>query len=53
MLSKMATTAAAVTEAERFGRDSIMCWYITSSHEAEGRGASNAKEKRVSPSRED
>jgi repressor LexA len=42
----MATTAAAVTEAERFGEFSIKRLYITSRHNAEGSGEGNAKEKR-------
>jgi len=46
MLSKMAPTAAAVTEAERFAEDSIKCLYITSRQDVEGSGESNAKEKR-------
>jgi|SRR5260221_14250775 len=45
-LPKIATIAATVTEAERFGEDSIKCWYITSTDDPEGSGESNAKEKR-------
>jgi hypothetical protein len=44
-LPKMATTAAAVTEAERFREESIKRLYITSRHNAEGSGEGNAKEK--------
>jgi repressor LexA len=45
-LPSMATTAAAVTEAERFGEESIKFLYITSRHNAEGSGEGNTKGKR-------
>jgi len=42
-LPRMATTAAAVTEAERFAGESIERVYITSRHRVEEDGEGNAK----------